>query len=565
MLLLITLILIFSEIIGVFILRYAVNKRSFPGASYFVALVVFLMLYDAGYIGEINSHEFNTAFFWFQAEHIAIPAVPYLWLMMSLDFIQATERIKKPIKILMLSFSASFYLIYFTNPLHHLYITGYRFIYNGYFFAIQDPKGPVYIAISVVISLIGLVCAGVYLSGIIKSAHLHRLGYFIMLLAGVLQLFTVILNTSGSNALSIDYFPVFSGLSGVLYMIGIFRYVLFDTIPIATQAVYSESRDGIALIDISGRMFDMNKAFIELFCADSKPPRMTLSEFTAEHRELEGLIKNKGRINFSMKTGGEERFYKAELTNIISETDWIIGRILTVTDISVFVEHERALRSAAYTAQTAAANNELLFLQAQINPHFLANTINVISSLIKKDSEAAGKLLLDFGDYLEDCYMTRYSSAMVPLEYELHTVEAYVNIEKARYKERLNFELVCGVPRDILIPRLVIQPLVENAIRHGIVLKPEGGRVRLAICDGTGGIKIEVSDNGVGMSEQKIRELLDAGISQNGVGVKNINQRLIKMYGDGLKIISREGRGTAVSFRVAKLTDKCESNHDIKV
>lgn len=136
------------------------------------------------------------------------------------------------------------------------------------------------------------------------------------------------------------------------------------------------------------------------------------------------------------------------------------------------------------------------------------------------------------------------------LEKELESVRTYVNIEKARFRERLNYHMECDVIPPIFIPRLVLQPLVENALRHGILKKAGVGNVWLTICREDNGFRFEVRDDGVGMSEEVLgRLLLDTG-DTHSIGLFNIHRRLMKYYGQGLIITSRTGEGTQVVFYV---------------
>ena len=196
--------------------------------------------------------------------------------------------------------------------------------------------------------------------------------------------------------------------------------------------------------------------------------------------------------------------------------------------------------------------SEIRMLQAQINPHFLFNTLNTINYYCMADPDTAMNLI----GYLSDYY--RYSlsnpSSMVSIHEEIEDIHAYVNLEKARFEDRLKVKY--EIPRDlqIKIPPLLLQPLVENAIEHGICASTKGGLIQIGVKEKPCGYKFYVADNGVGMSRETIASLFrDAG-GRNRIGFINVHKRLVSMYGEGsgLSVHSRIGKGTIVSFLIRK-------------
>lgn len=194
---------------------------------------------------------------------------------------------------------------------------------------------------------------------------------------------------------------------------------------------------------------------------------------------------------------------------------------------------------------------EAAWLQAQIQPHFLFNTLNSIASLARIDSDRMISLLDEFGNYLQKSFSGVIVNSLVSLHNELDLTKSYVYIEKERFGNRLTFDCDIRCDRDVHIPPLSIQPIVENAITHGVLKKPEGGTVHLSIEELQDAIQITIADNGVGMSQGKIDDLLNAHkLGASGVGIKNTNKRLIQRYGQGLEITSLVNEGTTVRFQL---------------
>lgn len=198
---------------------------------------------------------------------------------------------------------------------------------------------------------------------------------------------------------------------------------------------------------------------------------------------------------------------------------------------------------------------EAAWLQAQIQPHFLFNTINSIASLSLLDPDRMIKLLLAFSDYLQGSFNSKNLETLVPLSHELDLLRAYLYIEKERFGDRLEVEWNLPDHLDAKLPPLTIQPIVENAVRHGILNRTSGGKLSILATKEEDYIKFVIHDNGVGMDETKLSSLLDgkkkAGTS--GVGLTNTDRRLKKIYGQGLMIESIPGKGTTVSFIVPRL------------
>ncbi|MFI2857268.1 ATP-binding protein [Paenibacillus sp. JSM ZJ436] len=210
----------------------------------------------------------------------------------------------------------------------------------------------------------------------------------------------------------------------------------------------------------------------------------------------------------------------------------------------------RTLLELRKTVRQAIAS-ELAFLQAQIKPHFLFNALNTIMSHLPDHPSLANQLLLELARYLRRSFDLEGREQLTTLGHELELVTSYLNLEKARFEERLHVEYRLAAGSQLLVPPLSIQPIVENAVRHGLMRKEGGGTLVLEITESKEAVQITVSDNGTGMPQSRLSSLLRDGGSQ-GIGLRNIHSRLLSMFGSGLKLESAEGQGTTVSFEVPK-------------
>lgn len=194
-----------------------------------------------------------------------------------------------------------------------------------------------------------------------------------------------------------------------------------------------------------------------------------------------------------------------------------------------------------------SALNELAFLRSQIKPHFLYNTLGTIMSLCYTDGRSAGRLISVFSKYLRLLFQFDPREQELKLYKELEFVKTYFQIERARYGEKLQFDVnVDSTLLDYAIAPMMIQPLVENAIRHGIAKQVNGGFVRLSIDLDGEALKIVVEDNGVGMSDKKRNEILQNTNDNSGIGLANIIKRVRFLTEKPLVLESSEGVGTTI-------------------
>ncbi|MDQ7094466.1 histidine kinase [Desulfosporosinus sp. PR] len=191
---------------------------------------------------------------------------------------------------------------------------------------------------------------------------------------------------------------------------------------------------------------------------------------------------------------------------------------------------------------------EWSFLQAQIKPHFLYNAFNAIANVCEKDGKKAAKLILDLAIYLRGSLEFNNLDKMVTIEKELEFVDTYFNIEQARFGPKIHLAKEIAIALDCQIPGFILQPLVENAVRHGISKKPGEGTVSIRMKQDSAGICIEVEDDGMGIDSAKLALLLSGEKKGQGVGLLNIHYRLLRLYGRGLTISSEVGCGTCVQI-----------------
>lgn len=202
--------------------------------------------------------------------------------------------------------------------------------------------------------------------------------------------------------------------------------------------------------------------------------------------------------------------------------------------------------SEIYYQQELLNKAELKALQAQIQPHFLFNAMNTIVSFCRTDALKARELLMKLSYYLRNSFNT--TGDFIPFSQELKHIESYLSIEQARFSERLEVQYDIDPNIDCLVPPLILQPIVENALKHGLMSTKQGGKLEIHAHKNQATINIVVKDNGIGMTQQKIQAILEGTDITAGIGIQNVNNRLKSIYGTSLQIESIENKGTSVKL-----------------
>jgi two-component system LytT family sensor kinase len=189
-------------------------------------------------------------------------------------------------------------------------------------------------------------------------------------------------------------------------------------------------------------------------------------------------------------------------------------------------------------------------LQNQINPHFLFNTLNSISSLVRFDPDTARDMIFKLATILRRLLSS--GEAFAPLREEFEFIDNYLDIEVVRFgSEKLHVvKELDPASLDVVVPSMLLQPLIENSIKHGLAPKIEGGSIFLRSRVTNSRLIIEVEDDGVGMGNAQLDE--SSSWSGMGIGMANISERLQVLYGDTARmtIDSHEGKGTLIRIRL---------------
>ncbi|MGG1662357.1 ATP-binding protein [Brevibacillus sp. NRS-1366] len=276
----------------------------------------------------------------------------------------------------------------------------------------------------------------------------------------------------------------------------------------------------IMMPDLSG--YEVLRLIRERFSTSELPVLM----LTAKNRVSDKMV--------TMENGANDFVSKP------FEADELMARVRNLTRLKASVK--------------MAKNAEIAFLRSQIKPHFLFNALNSIAALCMDEPQKAEELTLQLSEYLRGSFDFKQLDSLSTIENELSLVNAYIMIEKARFGSRLHVEYDIEANLEFQLPPLILQPLVENAIRHGLMSNFRGGTVKIEVKQAKEDVvSFSVEDDGCGMNDKKIEEIMVGDVHKKGVGLWNIGQRIKLLYGRNIRIESKEEIGTKVSFDIPAL------------
>ena len=271
-----------------------------------------------------------------------------------------------------------------------------------------------------------------------------------------------------------------------------------------------------------------------------------------------------GQGNFNVKMPPTDA--KDELGVVTRAFNTMVENLgLYIARTKAGMEKEQQMMERELLMETHLKEAQLKYLQSQINPHFLYNTLDSIIWMIRSEEyEGAGEMV----SLLAKFFRTSLSQGkdMIPLEKELEHATSYLAIQNIRFKDKFEFKVKADPALlKYLCPKLSIQPLLENAIYHGMEGMYEDGEIEIHIYDKDGNIGIDVADNGLGMTQEKIDYIMHNKVVSSkrgsGIGVRNVNERIQLIYGEeyGITITSELDEGTTATITIPKMEETDET------
>lgn len=310
------------------------------------------------------------------------------------------------------------------------------------------------------------------------------------------------------------------------------------------ESVHLNALQSAIVYQVSGILVILSVVIVVLLVGLSLYARSITNKITEPITQLTQRVEDISQGDFEAKTPIEAS--EVEIQTLSDGFENMVSRLNDLID-----ENHQAERRKRHA--------ELELLQAQINPHFLYNTLDTIVWLIESDEKQKSvDMVLNLSDFFRSS-LSR-GQDIIKLSEEQKHVLAYLEIQKTRYRDRMDYDI--NIPESLyeyMIPKLTLQPLVENSIYHGIKMQREKGQISIFAMEIGDNIEIKVVDNGAGMSEERLSELraaIDHG-EKVGFGLRTVDERLKLLFGDeyGLSVDSTLGVGTTITIIIPKKKD----------
>lgn len=535
-------LVVFSFIIFSFVFR----QRDKTGAKYSLGLLGLVILWLVAQGLEFSVQGLKDKLIFANIQYIPITMIPVLFFFLALTFSGREFLLKKNIKnvvlLLFLIMPLTLNVLIWTDSFHGLIRQNVRLVATGLVPTVGKEFGPVMLPFALYNFLLTALTLAVMASAWLdKVSHFREQAKY--LFVGLLvPAVATLLHYVGINYENIDMTPASFAITEAFLAFGIYRHGLFDIVPIALTHIFNEMKPGLIVYDKSLRVIDINPAAQKILEIDGRQiTGQKVSVVFAHIPELVQVMEKqcvcKEEISYRNKTQGHYEVTASQLKNVKGTK---LGWMVEIYDITERKGAEDQLRMDKENAESG-------FLQAQIKPHFLYNALNIIAVICRVEPEKARDLILDLSNYMRHSFDYKGLEKYTTFEEELSFIQAYVRIEQARFKGSLNMIYDIEDAGGLRLPPLLLQPLVENAIRHGIRKSKSGRTVILKVRREGQQYMIEVEDDGVGMSPDQLDAILQKS-ETDGVGLSNIQKRLKMLYGTELMVESHPSQGTKVTM-----------------
>lgn len=539
-----TIILVLFSLI---MLCYVYTQRHKTGGKLSMSLLALVTLWLIAQGLEFAVETLEHKLIFANIQYIPITLIPIFYFFLALDF-SRKDRIpeKKSLLPLFLIIPSVLNVLLWSDPWHGLIRQDLRLITAGLFPTVGKTFGPVMIPFALYNFSLTALTLFILGRAWADRSFQHRMQAKYLFIGLLVPMTATLLHLMGIDYHNIDATPYSFAITESLLTFGIFRYGLFDLMPVALSHVFEEMKPGMIVCDREYRLTDINPSARQML--DLKEQNIVGIPVIAAFAHIPELMRviekgHSGTEEISYRRGTDQYYYDVTVTELDNDKGISLGWMAQIYDVT-----ERKKESIS---------SESAFLRAQIKPHFLFNALNVIAVLCRVDPEKARELILDLSSYMRHSFDLRNLEKYIPFEEELDFIKAYVRIEEARFKDRLNMVYEIDDTQGLRLPPLLLQPLVENAIRHGIRKSKTGRIVTLRVKNLREHYLIEVEDDGDGMTPKQTEMVLRKQ-NTGGVGLYNIQKRLEMLYGTQLSIESNPSAGTKVTMLLPKRKETIE-------
>jgi len=556
------LLTIILSIISVSLLGYIFVHRHKTGAWYSLGLLFLMLMWSIAQGLEFSVQGISHKLIFANIQYIPITIIPVLYFYLALTFSRKHHLLKKKhLPFLLMLMPVTLNILLWTDSYHGLIRQEIYLNVEGIVPTIGKKFGITMLPFAVYNFTLTVSTLVILMNAWMDKRFHYRSQVKYLFIGLLIPTCTTFLHFFGIDFYNVDLTPFSFVITGILLTYGIFRHGLFDLVPIALSHIVNEMKPGLIVYDNSLRLIDINPSAIRILSVGGQRViGQPVSAAFAHVSELVQVIEQRHSCKNEISYYGDDSrsSFEVTVTHIENAKGTSLGWMAQIYDITERKTAEDKLKQDKEnamllykTAEQTSISNESAFLQAQIKPHFLYNALNIIAVLCRVDSEKARELILDLSNYMRHSFDFKNLEKYIAFEEELEFIQAYVRIEQARFKDRLNVIYEIDDTEGLRLPPLLLQPLVENAIRHGIRKNNIGRTVVLRVKNLKERYLIEIEDDGAGMASEQIEAILQ-GQGSGGVGLANIQKRLKMLYSTQLFIESRQGIGTKVTMALPK-------------
>ncbi|MCL1941456.1 MAG: histidine kinase, partial [Synergistaceae bacterium] len=278
--------------------------------------------------------------------------------------------------------------------------------------------------------------------------------------------------------------------------------------------------------------------------------------FQREQLVLDNALKHIKKLKSSSPDREMFAGIVSEYANLLKQ----LRKVVKISDLAseVLINEKKTNQEKISELENELLQNQISIMLSQIRPHFLYNALVAIQELCHIDPETASEAVGEFSNYLRGNLDSLSIKNTIPFEKELRHVETYLSLERKRFGEKLSVAYDVRA-RDFYLPALTLQPIVENAVRHGVTKREEGGSVKISTDEGETDSVITVTDDGVGFdtgSSHVVKRGEKILHERLHVGIENVRSRLYSMCGGTLSVESSPGAGTTAVITIPKIIQK---------
>ncbi|MCB2309725.1 diguanylate cyclase [Clostridium tagluense] len=358
-------ILFSSTIIAVALAIYSVKSTIVPGAKYFTLLCSSVAIFCFGYCMELQSKSIEISLFWNEFRYLAGPFLCLFAVLMAFEYTGNTKIFESKARLIgLVLVPTSIIVIRFTNDIHHLYYTSVALESNGFFNILVKSKGPLYYYYILFLTICMICSTVIYLKTALNSSTVTHVPISLMVLASLFPWLTFYMNMTNTAPYGIDYSAILLCPSSILYMLGIFRFRILKTIPIARNTVFHHSKDGIIILDYNENIIDFNQAAISIFEGlTDKHLNHKFYHLFPKWLEIGDLSEENESFEFSLTKSGAERHYSLENIRLKTKTNSTLGWLFTVSDITKLINNQKQLEVHATVDDLTSLFNRRFFFE----------------------------------------------------------------------------------------------------------------------------------------------------------------------------------------------------------